>query len=150
MLAGIPALTGTQTSATADLQITRALDTDTSGDGPNCLSQGHFKECPTYAVTIPDTTFASTSPLTTTYRIDASSLKMVPNKILNSVLISYSSDGGATFTTVQACTNGAPTGTGVPCILSSQCFKNNVQPADLAGDCEWILINTKNGLTKFF
>ncbi|HSB23196.1 MAG TPA: hypothetical protein VLE94_08805 [Burkholderiaceae bacterium] len=130
---------------TADLTVTREL----AASAGDCQTQGHFVECPTYTVTIPGT-FSASSPLTNTYRIDSSSLKMPANKILNSVLISYSGDGGATFAPVGACTNGAPNTNGVPCILSSQCYKNNVQPADLAGDCEWILINTRNGLTKFY
>lgn len=140
MLASIPAL-GAVT--TADLSI------DPASDPSGCLTQGHFTQCPTYSVTIPGTLLPY---LTTTYRIDASNLQMAPNKILNGTLILYT---GGTFvdTPVGACTNGQPnTGSleGLPCVLSKQCYKNNAQPADLAGDCEWILINTKNGLTKFF
>jgi hypothetical protein len=142
LLAAIPPLSGSFT--TADLEISRELDTALG----ECLNQGHFKECPTYKVTIPATTFSPGAPLTTTYRIDASSLKMSASKILNSVLITYTG-GSFTDEPVHACTNGTVTGTGLPCVLSKQCYKNNAQPASLAGDCEWILINTENGLTKF-
>ena len=144
MLAKVPTLGGAQTSTTADLQITRVTDT---GDA-DCMTQGHFLECPTYSVTVPGTF----SFLTTTYRIDASSLKMTPNKILNSVVIKYS-DPVASIpeTIVGACpAKNTPRGDGIPCINNQQCYKNNAQPATIAGDCEWELINTKNGLTKFF
>jgi len=141
MLVGIPA-TGSIT--TAQLQITRELDSDQG----ECLNQGHFRECPSYAVTVPGA-FAPTAPLTTTYRIDASSLKLYRTQILTSVLIRYTGD---TFVDVpvNACVNGAPTPNGIPCVLSSRCYPSDAQPADLAGDCEWELINTKNGFTKFF
>ena len=143
MLAKVPTLSGTQTSTTADLQITRVTDADAE-----CAAPGHFTECPTYSVTIPGT-FAF---LTTTYRIDASSLKMTPGKILNSVVIKYS-DPVASIpeTIVGACPAlNTPRGDGIPCINKQQCYKNNAQPATIAGDCEWELINTKNGFTKFF
>jgi hypothetical protein len=147
MLAKVPPLSATQTSTTADLLITRVTDDPISGDA-ECITQGHFRECPTYSVTIPGT-FAF---LTTTYRIDASSLKMAPNKILTSVIIKYS-DPAASIpeTIVGACpAANTPLGTGVPCINKQVCYKNNAQPPSIAGDCEWELINTKNGLTKFF
>jgi hypothetical protein len=68
MLANVPPLTASFT--TAELQITRVTDDANTGDAA-CIAQGNFRECPTYGVTIPGT-FAF---LTTTYRIDASSLK---------------------------------------------------------------------------
>jgi hypothetical protein len=143
MLAKVPTLSGAQTSTTADLQITRVTDADAQ-----CAAQGHFTECPTYSVTIPGTF----SFLTTTYRIDASSLKMPANKILNSVVIQYfSSTAQVIPDPVGACPAlNTPRGDGIPCINKQQCYKNNAQPATIAGDCEWELINTKNGFTKFF
>jgi hypothetical protein len=141
MLAGIP---GTGAISTAQLRITRELE----GEQGECLNQGHFRECPTYDVTVPGT-FPASSPLSTTYRIDVSSLKLPASQILNSVLITYTGDGLVNVP-VGACTNGAPGFHGIPCVLSKQCYPSNAQPAGLAGDCEWILINTKNGLTKFF
>ena len=58
MLAAIPALTAA-TSATADLLITRVTDDPINGD-PNCITQGHSRECPTFKVTIPGVTFTTT------------------------------------------------------------------------------------------
>lgn len=147
MLANVPPLTTPFT--TADLQIARVTDDPNSGD-PNCIAQGNFKECPTYGVTIPGT-FAF---LTTTYRIDASSLKKTPGKILSGTIIKYSDPAALPPVPEQIvgqCPGlNTPRSDGIPCINKQQCFKNNAQPPTLAGDCEWELINTKNGLTKFF
>jgi len=152
MLAAIPALSTGQTSATAELSITRTTD-DPLATNPDtdCISNGHFKECPSYSVSIPNSTFPTAPYLKTSYRVDASSLKMSAAKILNSVQIRYTGDA-FTNEPVHACTNNAPTGTGLPCVLSAQCYKRSTPgwTQDLDGDCEWILINTKNGFTKFF
>ena len=86
---------------------------------------------------------------------------MSPAKVLNSVVLSYT--GGPVDiltglpryqnTTVNACVNGsvntAPNA-GLPCILSSQCYKRSTPgwTLDLDGDCEWTLINSENGTLK--
>jgi hypothetical protein len=147
MLANVPPLAATFT--TAELQLTRVTDDANTGDAA-CIAQGNFRECPTYGVTIPGTF----SFLTTTYRIDASSLKKSAGKILSQAIITYSDPMAlppVPDTIVGQCPGlNTPRSDGIPCINKQQCFKNNVQPSTLAGDCEWELINTKNGLTKFF
>jgi hypothetical protein len=147
MLANVPPLTASFT--TAELQITRVTDDANTGDAA-CIAQGNFRECPTYGVTIPGT-FAF---LTTTYRIDASSLKKAPGKILSDVIIKYSDPAAVPpvqETIVGQCAGlNTPRSDGIPCINKQVCYKNNAQPAALASDCEWELINTKNGLTRFF
>ena len=54
MLAVIPTLTAAST--TADLVITRVTD-DAEQRRRDCITQGHFRECPTFDVTIPGVTF---------------------------------------------------------------------------------------------
>jgi hypothetical protein len=147
MLANVPPLT--ESFTTADLLITRVTDDANTGDAA-CIAQANFRECPTYAVTIPGT-FAF---LTTTYRIDASSQKKSAGKILSETIITYSDPLAVPpvpETIVGQCAGlNTPRSDGIPCINKKQCHKNNVQPSTLANDCEWELINTKNGLTKFF
>ena len=101
-------------------------------------------------------------PLTFTYRIDASNLKMPPSKLLNSVSIKYSGKKYDTVTGAElappwentdvpkVCVNNQPSKDGLPCVLNSRCYKKNETGgiADLQDDCEWILINTGNGLLK--
>lgn len=155
MLAMIPKLEGATTFATANLGVSFVTDDLITGD-PTCINLGHFKQCPIFSVSIQnptsqDQTFPVKPWFTAIYRIDASLLKRPPSQILNSVVPKYT---GGIFVDadVEACVNEAPnTGAkaGLPCVLSKQCYKNNVQPVELRGDCEWIHINITNGLTRF-
>jgi hypothetical protein len=149
--AAIPAL-GVQ-YAIADILIT-----DNTADA-QCLNLGHFFQCSTFATSIQDGSsqeaqFPNSPWLMTTYRVDASNLKLPVSKILNSVQLLYT---GGVFNDfpVSACVNGAPNAgvptdahpAGVPCVLSSQCFKKGTSGSQ-NGYCEWNLINTRNGSLK--
>jgi hypothetical protein len=148
MLATIPRLAGTTTFAIADLDVSFATDNLNDPDVA-CLNLGHFNQCPNFTVSIPNQTFPVAPWFTAIYRIDASSLKMAPNKILNSVQIKYIDDSNVEHDVPAAPSCTTPRADGVPCVVSAKCYKNNVQPVELRGDCEWTLINTRNGLTRF-
>ena len=151
----VPSLTSGDFT-TASLVIVKVNDSDNSVEGSNCLTAGHFKECPTYSTTIAGT-FPNSPWLKTIYRIDASNLKMSGPKILNSVSIKYTNTlrGFNDKDVPKVCTNDQPeTGAnaGLPCVLSSICYRKNDTGgiSDLEYDCEWTLINIENGLIKIF
>lgn len=149
-LVEVPALPSGPTSTTAIVNVSFVASSDSTA-GANCLTQGHFLQCPTYTTLIPGT-FAASPFLKTIYRVDATNLKMSSAKILNSVQISYLPDGASVFVPVVACTNDTITGTGVPCLLPSEtlCFKRSSPgwTLELDGDCQWTVINSKNGSLK--
>jgi len=130
------------TSGIAAIHISKVPDTDY--DEPQCGALGHFRECPIYTTTVTGT-FPEAPWLTTVYRIDASNLKMAPWKILNSALLTYTNENVSS--PVHVCVNNEPTSTGVPCILRSRCYKKGSPgwTPELDGDCEWTLINKRNG-----
>jgi hypothetical protein len=140
--------------------------TENSSAGNDCSGGGRFYSCPVFTTSILDLStptltappvllFTAADPLSITYRIDSSNLKMSPSKILNSVQIYYQAVNSTTWTPVTA---RCPTSTtaiagGVPCIVggSGQCYKNGGNAnSELNGDCEWILNNDENGSTKIF
>lgn len=147
-LVEVPALTAVPYT-TAEINVSKVFDSEDGG----CMTQGHFIQCPVYSTTIPGT-FADSPWLKTIHRFDASNLKMSASKILNSTQITYSGDfEGVAYVDhpVDVCVNGQPTGIGVPCVIDKFCYKRNTPnwTPDLDGDCEFQLINTKNGLLKF-
>lgn len=142
MVSDVPALS-TTTYTTADLLITKQLATDTSG---TCGNAGNLNECPTFSVNIPGD-FPVAPYLTNTYRVDATNLRKSGSQVLNNALIYYRSTESGPETLVNACTNGAPAGNGIPCVLDKKCYKKNVG-GGLGEDCEWVLINNKNGFTR--
>jgi hypothetical protein len=148
MVSEVPALTD-QAFTTADLEITKVLDTDTTPTGITCGTSGNFVECPSFAVTIPGS-FPTAPYLKNTYRVDGTNLKRAPSQLKNSVAIYYKSTAAGPEILVGACTNNAPSGSGAPCVLDKQCYKKSInQFGDLSEDCEWVLINTSNGFTRF-
>lgn len=123
---------------------------------PNCISQGRFVSCPAFTTSLRDEAgnlrlFSTASPLTLTYRVHPSNLKMSAAKVLNSVLITYTPDGGSAVPVQDICpSKTSATGTGTPCIASAFCYKQNTPGWTLAldGVCEWNFNNTRNGLLK--
>jgi hypothetical protein len=149
-------------SFTAPYALSDITITDNTAD-PQCTNLGNFFQCSFYSTTIKDAQqnevpFPTSPWLTTTYRIDASNLKLTPSKVLNNVQLYYIPDGspiGFTGIPVLACVNSAVnTGgpgdahpAGVPCVLSAQCFKKGTSGSQ-NGYCEWNLINIRNGTLK--
>lgn len=136
------------------------IDLITGTNEAQCLNLGHFIQCPIFSTSVPtDPTvvgspplqFTST-PLSMTYRIHPSNLKMSAAQILNSVQIYYQKDGETGFQLVtDICPSaGTSNGTGRPCIAPTpKCYKSNNAPTPaLVGVCEWKLNNTENGLIK--
>jgi hypothetical protein len=144
------------------LSVPFAISDITIGDNTadaQCINLGHFYQCPVFFTSIQDGSlqealFPNPPWLTTIYRIDLTNLKIPTSKLLTSVQLLYT---GGIFTDfpVLACVNGAPnTGAptdaqpaGVPCVLSSQCFKKGTLGSE-NGFCEWDLINIRNGSLK--
>ncbi|HEX5638409.1 MAG TPA: hypothetical protein VFX81_01285 [Burkholderiaceae bacterium] len=111
---------------------------------PLTCTSGKFVTCSESSLTIPGTF----SPyLTVILRQDATNI--VRGTKIETVLIKYTDDITNQVTyPVPDCIGGAPTGTGVPCILKRTYYKNKGVlgwTADLDGDFQWELINTKNG-----
>ena len=168
-LAAVPNLPGLYTVAAINIGKAGPSPSPTFDDNA-CISGGNFATCPLYTTSIADpfslqeTRFLDpNNPLALTYRIDASNLKRSPQQLLNAVQVLYTGKkysgtleiGTWVDEPVNACTNNLPNTNGLPCIQGAPvCFKNlNSTPgknSDLIGDCQWILINTGNGLTKFF
>ena len=170
-LLAVPNFADIATYATAQITVDPVLASGSDPDAPNCLSQGHFYQCPKYTTSIPTDPRAESSPplqftvgapLSMTYRIHPSNLKLSAAKTLNSVLISYQKDGVGE--TPQQVTAICPTSTsalpttdanyGRPCIapapLAPFCYKRSTPGWTLAldGVCEWTLNNIQNGLLK--
>ena len=159
----VPALSTAYT--VAEISVTKVKDTDPI-EGADCLNGGRFKACPTFATSVAnngvETRFLDlANPLTFTYRIDASNIKMSPSKLLNSVSIKYTGKQYDPITNAEVgiwsdteipkvCVNNQPSKDGLPCVLNSRCYKKNDTGgiADLESDCEWTTVNTGNGLIK--
>jgi hypothetical protein len=175
--AGATLLSGTGGIPTSDTRLTEVVAVPSYASGKSdsaavtidkvldstdlqCGNLGHFIQCPIYKTTVVqevnlqviESEFLQSPWLATTYRIDASNLKMSASQILSSTELRYT---GGTFSNalVPVCVNKAPNGginAGLPCILSSQCYKRSTPgwTPELDGDCEWTLINTRNGSLK--
>jgi hypothetical protein len=147
-LVTVPSIaTSTASYLTSTINITSATD---GLQFSNCVSAGNFVRCPDYETTLLDPSgseFVFDNAVLFVYRVDASNLKRSANQILNSVQLLYT--GGIWVDEpVQACTNGMPNSNGLPCVVDKFCYKNNHSVVDLRGDCEWQVLNTRNGLTR--
>jgi hypothetical protein len=118
-------------------------------DALTCTS-GKFLTCNTSKLTIPGT-FPNSPYLTIILRQDATNI--VRGTKIDTVVIKYTPDPTVEVLTpatipVPDCIGGAPAGGDIPCILKRIYYRNKgVQgwTADLDGDFEWQIINTKNG-----
>jgi hypothetical protein len=152
----VPQLPGSATNYTVATVI---VDLITGTAEAQCTNLGHFIQCPIFSTGIPTDPnlqgslplqFTPSAPLSMTYRVHPSNLKMSASQILNSVSLSYQPSGATGFVPVTAICPSATTAnsSGVPCIVwPPQCYKNNT-PGGLAGVCEWKTNNTENGLLK--
>lgn len=145
-----------------------------------CVEAGRFVECPIYKSTIaqtidpttgdatsPETRFDPAFPVTFIYRVDASNLKVSPQRLLSTVKLlysgpAYSYDPGTKVYTqlatpwtnaeVGLCPSATtPLTNGMPCLTGPGfCYKRNQTGgiADLEGDCEWKLLSTGNGFLR--
>lgn len=138
--AGFVVQSGTTTTSYTTAEILETTNTVLSDS--NCVN---FTACQKTVVTIPFTTF---SPyLQIVLRLDAS---YIPHGLnINSINLHYYDDSSTTSTLIQPCASPTtPNSNGKPCIATRVYYKNRSVPgwtADLDGDFEWTLINTKNG-----
>lgn len=109
----------------------------------DCLN--NFSTCFQSSITIP----GEFSPyLTIVLRQDASTI--LKGTKIESVLIQYTGESG-TIVVGDCASPTTPRSDGLPCIARRTAYKNRNVPgwtADLDGDFEWILINTRNGSYK--